>query len=300
MIILRIIAAALLIAVEAPALPSQSKPVPCSSPEYRQLDFWIGDWDAFDYDNPHEASARTRVTRILDNCALLENYEGTNGLQGQSFTIYDSSRKIWHQTWVTDRGQLLVIEGILHGDELILTGTDTFKHVQVRGTWKPINGGVRETAVISSDQGKTWTSWFDIIFRPHAQANSSIDEKQVAALDIEYQAAVQKNDVATMDRLLADNFTLVTGSGKTYSKSDLLEEARGGRVQYERQDDFAQTVRVWGDTAVISATLSAKGVEGGKPFEYTVRFSDTYIRTTKGWQYVFGQSSLPVAVLPPP
>lgn len=37
----------------------------------------------------------------------------------------------------------------------------------VRGSWKPVNDGVRETAVTSLDGGKTWTPWFDLVFRPH-------------------------------------------------------------------------------------------------------------------------------------
>jgi len=117
------------------------------------------------------------------------------------------------------------------------------------------------------------------------------DEETVAALDTEYQAAVEKNDAATMDRILADDFVLVTGLGKVYTKADLLEEARSGRVQYERQDDSQQTVRLWGDTAVITAFLWAKGTEDGKPFEYKLWFSDTYVRTAGGWRYVFGQAS---------
>src|SRR6266704_6690579 len=73
------------------------------------------------------------------------------------------------------------------------------------------------------------------------------DDKIVAALDTEYQAAVEKNDAAAMDRILADDFVLVTGSGKTYSKADLLNEAQSGRILYERQDDREQKVRVWGN-----------------------------------------------------
>jgi len=91
---------------------------------------------------------------------------------------------------------------------------------------------------------------------------------------------------------------LVTGSGKIYSKADLLTETRSGRVHYERQDDTDQTVRVWGDTAVITARLSEKGTEDGKPFEYQVWFSDTYVRTPSGWRYVFGQASLPLPKAP--
>jgi hypothetical protein len=53
----------------------------------------------------------------------------------------------------------------------------------------------------------------------------------------------------------------VTGSGKTYTKADLLAEARSGRVHYERQDDKNQTVRVWGDTAVIFEDLGQNNSE---------------------------------------
>jgi ketosteroid isomerase-like protein len=115
-------------------------------------------------------------------------------------------------------------------------------------------------------------------------------QRIVADLDTAYQAAVKSNDVGTMDRILADDFVLVVGSGKSFTKADLLEEARSGRMRYEHQEDTQQTVRVWGDTAVVTALLWAKGAENGTPFEYRVWFSDTYVRTPDGWRYVFGQS----------
>jgi len=127
---------------------------------------------------------------------------------------------------------------------------------------------------------------------PTSRAESSADdEKAVAALDTEYQGAVKTNDVATMSRILADDFVLVTGLGKTYTKADLLNEARSKRMVYEHQEDSAQKVRVWGDTAVVTALLWAKGTEDGKAFDYKLWFSDTYVRNPTGWRYVFGQAS---------
>jgi len=119
-------------------------------------------------------------------------------------------------------------------------------------------------------------------------------EKIVAALDTKYQAAVKAHDVRTMDEILADDFVLVTGKGRVFTKEDLLNEARATDPIYERQEDTHQTVRVWGDTAVITALLWAKGTDKGEPFEYKLWFSDTYVRTPSGWRYVFGQSSLPL------
>jgi ketosteroid isomerase-like protein len=129
-------------------------------------------------------------------------------------------------------------------------------------------------------------------------ARSDDDAKVVAALDIAYQAAVRTGDVATMDRLLADDFVLVTGRGRVYTKADLLREARDTAVHYEHQEDTSQIVRVWQNTAVLTALLWEEGTNHGTPFDYHVWFSDTYVRTPSGWRYVFGQSSLPLPQAP--
>ena len=127
-------------------------------------------------------------------------------------------------------------------------------------------------------------------------ASSEEDAKTVAALDTKYQAAVKSNDAATMDQILADDFVLVNGRGKVSSKADLIESARKKEITYERQDEEpgTQKVRVWGDTAVVTALLWIKAVQGVKPVDYKLWFSDTYVRTPTGWRYVFGQASLPL------
>ena len=125
-------------------------------------------------------------------------------------------------------------------------------------------------------------------------ASSGDDSRTVAALDTEYQAAVKGNDAATMDRILADDFVLVTGRGKTYNKADLLAQARNKSTIYEHQEELEQKVRVWGDTAVVTALLWLKGANDGKPFDYKLWFSDTYVRMPSGWRYVFGQASIPL------
>jgi ketosteroid isomerase-like protein len=127
-----------------------------------------------------------------------------------------------------------------------------------------------------------------------AQASPEDDRKTVAALDTEYQLAVKHNDAKTMGRILHKDFVLVLGNGSTQSRADLLEEARGKKIVYEQQDEEAgtQTVRVWGDTAVVTAKLWLKGSNDGVAFDRKLWFSDTYVRTPEGWRYVFGQASL--------
>jgi len=84
---------------------------------------------------------------------------------------------------------------------------------------------------------------------------------------------------------------LVTGKGKTFTKADLLKSARDKDQTYEHQEDTEQTVRVWGDTAVVTALLWLKYTNKDGAQDYKLWFSDTYVRTKTGWRYVFGQAS---------
>ncbi len=130
-------------------------------------------------------------------------------------------------------------------------------------------------------------------------AASTDDEQRIAALDTEYQAAVLHKDVAAMERLLPDDFVLVTGKGKAFSKSDLLASERSADLVFTHQEDAEQTVRVWGDTAVVTALLHVAGTDKGQPFDYRLWFSDVYLRTPQGWRYTFGQASIRMPVEDP-
>jgi ketosteroid isomerase-like protein len=130
-------------------------------------------------------------------------------------------------------------------------------------------------------------------------ATSVSDEKAVFQLDVEYQYAIKTHDVATIKRIHADDMILVLGNGTVRTGAELEENARKRSRTYEQQDVIEGTrkVRVWGDTAVVTALLWLKGKgPDGAPFDYRLWFSDTYVRLDGRWRYAFGQASLP---LPP-
>ena len=143
-----------------------AKPLPCTAPAYREFGFWLGDWDVFEVGGSIR-EARATITRVQNGCGLREQYEGTDGSSGESLSMYDPSTAEWQQTWLSNHGQIVVIHGALQGEAMILSGTDhsAAGNRLVRGVWKPDSAGVRETAERSSDNGKTWTVWFDLSFR---------------------------------------------------------------------------------------------------------------------------------------
>ena len=130
-----------------------------------------------------------------------------------------------------------------------------------------------------------------------AAASADEDKKIVAALDTQYQAAVEKNDAETMARIHHDNMTLVLSNGTVQTGAFLEQRARDKTFTWEHQVevDNSQVVRVSGDTAVVTAKLWLKATRvKGEPIDFKLWFSDTYVRTPTGWRYFFGQAGAPL------
>jgi ketosteroid isomerase-like protein len=138
--------------------------------------------------------------------------------------------------------------------------------------------------------------FFALLMISRMTLGSEQDATEVAALDTQYQAAVKSNDYAKMENILGNNFALVIGTGHVFTKADLIGAARKATEKWEHQEEIAgsRTVRVWGNTAVVTAELWIKGAFQGRALDEKVWFSDTYVRTRSGWKYVFGQASNPV------
>jgi hypothetical protein len=153
-----------------PPHPIQS-PRACSSPEYRQFDFWVGDWRVSTPDGK-SAGANT-IERTLDGCVLRESWRGADGNRGNSYNIYDAFRKKWHQTWVDDRGRLLQLDGGMRDGRMVLTGEtidSSGKRTEHRIAWERVGKDqVRQLWETSADGGRSWAVAFDGLYRRTAR-----------------------------------------------------------------------------------------------------------------------------------
>lgn len=141
---------------QAPAPPAK----PCSAPEYRQFDFWLGDWDVENAAVPGRIS-RNRISSTNGGCTLLEQYTAPSGYAGSSLNFYDAARGVWHQTWIDNQGQPLYLEGGLQDGAMVLATTGDAVDRQ-RITWTPLpDGRVRQHWEATQDGGRSWTTVFD-------------------------------------------------------------------------------------------------------------------------------------------
>ena len=172
---LPVLFAGLLLAGAASAAPPSKTPVPaatpapaqapCAAPEYRQFDFWLGDWDISSPDGKPAGS--NKIVSILNGCAIQENWTGAKGAHGTSLNLYDSATRRWHQTWVDDSGGLLVLDGEFRDGNMVLAGRRPSQKTRGtvlthRITWTSLPGErVRQLWEASPNDGRTWQTVFD-------------------------------------------------------------------------------------------------------------------------------------------
>lgn len=141
---------------EAPKSPD------CSGDEYRQFDFWVGNWVVADKDG--KVQGKNSIELMLNDCTLQENWTGAGGSNGKSFNFYDRQTKKWHQTWIDNRGGVLYLDGSLEGNVMVLEGVrlgQDGNDVLHKISYTPMEDGqVKQHWQASRDKGKTWREVF--------------------------------------------------------------------------------------------------------------------------------------------
>lgn len=147
---------------------------PCSRPEFRQFDFWVGDWEAFGVKGGKAGDSKISV--ILDSCVILEEWTSASTQQGltfagKSFNSYNAATKQWQQTWTDNTGnttEFLRGEGgsgkIIYYADKVMDGKGKFFMRRLTFT-KLSNDKVRQLGERSDDGGTTWTTEYDLEYR---------------------------------------------------------------------------------------------------------------------------------------
>ena len=142
-------------------------PTPCAAAVHHQFDFWVGEWVVTENGKP---AGTNRIERLLDGCALLENWTGAGGSRGHSLNFYDPGRKLWQQTWVDASPSSLNLTGGWVDGRMVLSGSGkdakTGRAQIDRIAWTPNSDGtVRQLWDRSLDGGRTWQVLFDGLYR---------------------------------------------------------------------------------------------------------------------------------------
>ncbi len=270
-------------------LEAQVTPRRCAAPEYRQFDFWAGDWEVRDKKGELEGS--NLITLDHDGCVLTEHWSSP-GQTGASLTMYDFRTRLWTQSWYDSFGNLLVISGDFENGSLTLQGhrlTPEGKPAIERCVWTPLSDGrVYQYWDTSLDEGKTWTTHFEGFYTRRQERKGDTrmpDETQLKQLNEQYVEAFMKADVDWYQKHLADDFVCIESDGSKIDKAEFLRgTTKGPDVREYRLDEVH--VRIYGDTALVQATglfIRKDGTRGKS------RYTDVYVRNGEGWKVVSAQ-----------
>ena len=124
------------------------RPKPCATPQHRQFDFWLGDWDVTKPDG--KAAGHNRITVILGGCALREEWTGASGTHGTSLNMFDAGARKWRQTWVDDGGTVLLLTGEFKGGKMVLEGDSPAGRRRDGAPAHHLDAAGRRTACVSS------------------------------------------------------------------------------------------------------------------------------------------------------
>ena len=142
---------------------------PCAdTPENRQFDFWVGEWNVETTQNP-AGVGQSKIELILGDCVVQENWTGNGGSTGKSYNIYNAALKRWEQYWVDNSGgNIFFYGGLKDGvmdywtDEIPQpNGTKLKRHLQFI---KNGSDQVRQFSQGSTDGGKTWSVEYDFTY----------------------------------------------------------------------------------------------------------------------------------------
>jgi len=141
---------------------------PCCGDEYKQFDFWIGDWVVY---NKADMVGFSKVTKIENDCILRENWKSVvSSHSGSSYNFYDRNLKKWKHHWIGSDGNVVEVKGEFRDHKMAMIG-DEYRdekgnRIINKMTWfVNSDGTVRQLWEQSKDGGLAYIVLWDGLYR---------------------------------------------------------------------------------------------------------------------------------------
>ncbi|MEO5816381.1 MAG: SgcJ/EcaC family oxidoreductase [Gemmatimonadaceae bacterium] len=269
---------------------------------FRELDFWLGDWDVRPTGQPASAAAgppaRNTVTLEDNGCVVVEHWTAPGGSRGQSFNLFDRSVGKWRQTWVDNAAGQHDYRGELKDGNMAYVG-DTpapngqLGRVPTRLTFFRLgNDSVRQFSEISNDSGRTWQSSYDLMYVRRVADRAALtdaDRAAIRALNSAFVRGWLKDDTAAVLSLFASDAVLVPpGHSPVVGRAAIKAYWWPADGSHTRITSFTRTIDDigggGGDFALVrgTANLSWQSDKGGQTTRQTTRSTELLLLSRDG------------------
>lgn len=128
--------------------------------------------------------------------------------------------------------------------------------------------------------------------QPDAKLNEQTSAEQaLRQLEREWDDALVRKDVATIDRILSDDFVYIDSVGGVNPKAALLEGIKNSEALIAPFETEDVSVRIYGDTAVLTGRFTQKATYQGQSFSGQFRYTDVYVKRVNQWRAVTAHAS---------
>jgi ketosteroid isomerase-like protein len=122
-----------------------------------------------------------------------------------------------------------------------------------------------------------------------SQVKASGMEEEILNLEKEFTAAIVRNDPEAIGRFVTDDWIIINADGGIIDKERFLGVIKSGTLTHEMMESDDVRIRVYGDSAVVSALTRTKGKFMGQEFSTHERATDFFVRLNGQWRCVLTQ-----------
>lgn len=111
-------------------------------------------------------------------------------------------------------------------------------------------------------------------------------EAVISQLERDWVKAIVEKDVATLDRLLAEEFNGTSPTAHTYAKGMAIEDVKDGNFAVQSMNLDEISVNTYGDVAVAFTSQEEKSSYKGKDMSGHYHYTDVWVKKDGNWQAV--------------
>jgi ketosteroid isomerase-like protein len=116
------------------------------------------------------------------------------------------------------------------------------------------------------------------------QNTSTKMQEEILRLEKEFSQAIAKNDAEAVGRFLADDWIIIDPDGGIIDRASFLGVIKSGALTHETMESDDTRVRIYGDTAIVTALTTTKGKFNGQVFTTQERATDVFVKQNGRWQ----------------
>jgi uncharacterized protein (TIGR02246 family) len=120
------------------------------------------------------------------------------------------------------------------------------------------------------------------------------DVQQILALHEAGDKALMSADVTALAQIFADDYVQYNESGKAFTKEDVLNNFRTGKIRYPSIVSTGRKIRLFGNTAVVHGSESDEVESDGKRLSVRYVYLDVLRKRDGEWKIVASQLARPI------